>query len=384
MDEFSALDQDYLDEGSQKNIEDYICCICQLIPNYHSALEEVNCGHLFCFDCLTEWLKKSNKCPFCKENIITRNIEHENKIVYRFLINLIVKCQKDNCSWKGQWNELKEHFQKEHIQNINNVNEGIVFNIGELYKTKIHPDKLQFIGKSAFPWKCDCICFGNCLSEIYDPEQSVYSNRFSCPTCNFNLCEKCMRYYYESNVDNKKELFNFSNNAIKSNINQNGQKKESIYTLNQFYLCKVHKHLIKYLGITDSKWYCNGKNLEDNCYSGITNLGQNRNIPRFRCEKCDFDLCLNCMNHYIIKGKKYNLNEYYKSTMHEHPLIYIGVTNVSWCCDIKGIKKNCLSGIKSYTKSKIPRFRCYKCDFDICINCFDYYSNVEKDNCFIF
>ena len=100
MDEFSSLDPDYLDSESQKDIEDYLCCICQLIPNYHSVLEEKECGHLFCSDCMSNWLKKSDKCPFCKKKITTRNVEKENKLIYRSLINLVVKCQKENCNWK--------------------------------------------------------------------------------------------------------------------------------------------------------------------------------------------------------------------------------------------------------------------------------------------
>ena len=37
MDDYSSLDPDYLDNESLKNIDDYICCICQLIPHYKSA-----------------------------------------------------------------------------------------------------------------------------------------------------------------------------------------------------------------------------------------------------------------------------------------------------------------------------------------------------------
>ena len=59
-----ALDPDFLDEISKTNIEDYICCICQLMPNPESAIEEENCRHIF-FSCLSDW-KKNNTYPFCK------------------------------------------------------------------------------------------------------------------------------------------------------------------------------------------------------------------------------------------------------------------------------------------------------------------------------
>ena len=38
----ATIDPDYLDTSSQTGIEDYICCICQLIPYPETALEEEN------------------------------------------------------------------------------------------------------------------------------------------------------------------------------------------------------------------------------------------------------------------------------------------------------------------------------------------------------
>ena len=43
-----SIDPDYLDEKNKENIEDYICCICQFLPNPETAIEEENCGHIFC------------------------------------------------------------------------------------------------------------------------------------------------------------------------------------------------------------------------------------------------------------------------------------------------------------------------------------------------
>jgi hypothetical protein len=46
-------------------------------------------------------------------------------------------------------------------------------------------------------------------------------------------------------------------------------------------------------------WACDGRNLEKKCLSGINGFNQTNSIPRFRCEKCDFDLCKKCMNYYL-------------------------------------------------------------------------------------
>ena len=37
--------------------------------------------------------------------ISKRSIKNKNKLVYRHLINLIVKCQEENCTWKGIWKD---------------------------------------------------------------------------------------------------------------------------------------------------------------------------------------------------------------------------------------------------------------------------------------
>ena len=400
MNEFSALDQDYLDDESQKNIEDYICCICQLIPNYHTAVEEKNCGHLFCLDCLTKWKKKNSQCPFCKSNFSTRNIERENKLVYRFLINLIVKCQKENCKWKGPWNELGHHIKKEHKDN--NINEDLIFIKNQFYKSKIHKHELQFLGKTQMNWKCDGEKYDICKSCIVDENNDEEIGQFNCKECNFNLCEKCMRINYSfegdypskdiiKNNDNIINENNNSNNNIQNNNNGNSNniyehRKKDLYELNKSYLCKEHKHLLKYLGVVESRWVCDGRKLDEKCLSGITDFDQTNNIPRFNCEKCDFVLCMKCMDKYLIKSEDYIINNEYTSSKHKHPLKYIGIIKDKWRCDGKGWTLDCFSNIKNVeVHPNVPRFRCEECDFDLCINCFDYYSNINiEESCCIF
>ena len=397
MNEFSALDPDYLDDESQKNIEDYLCCICQLVPNYHKALEEVNCGHIFCSDCILNWKEKSNKCPFCKEDISTRSVEKENKLVYRFLINLIVKCQEEKCEWKGQWNELNQHIKKEHKNNEDNINEDIIFVINNFYNSKLHNHQLKYLGDTSFKWKCDGDKFDICKSGKNNDNQNEKIGQFNCKECNFNLCIKCMRASYDSNNDYPpiEEINNKHNDYINDNINYNKNirnnkdiywsKAEGIYELNRFYLSKKHKHLLKYEGITNSDWVCDGKTLEAKCFSGITDFGQTCNTPRFHCKKCDFDLCLKCMNNYLIKPRNYIINNEYNYPNHKHPLIYKGTNDDIWYCNGNGIFNKCLTDESLEVKDhkNIPRFRCEQCDFDLCVYCFDFYSNIN-DGCCIF
>ena len=62
----TSLDPDDLDTASQSGIEDYTCCICQLIPDPQTAIEEENCGHIFCESCINQWQKKMTLVHFVK------------------------------------------------------------------------------------------------------------------------------------------------------------------------------------------------------------------------------------------------------------------------------------------------------------------------------
>lgn len=374
MDENLSLEPDFIDEESKKNIEDYICCICQLIPHFHYALEETNCGHIFCSKCINKWMEKEKKCPFCKTDIKIRKIETENKMVFRYLINLKIKCKIENCEWKGAWSELEQHMKKVHYKKNDDNNINIVFIIGEKYKSTLHKHLLEFLGKTENAWKCDAVNFGNCESGIKKISENKEIPHFFCKECNFNLCEKCMRNNFENEVKNKEKK-----------LNENNKNKENdLYIINHFYLCKSHKHLVKYLGITNANWWCNGRIEEEKCLSKITKFGQTGNIPRFRCDKCDFDLCLKCFEHHKIESREFIVNKKYKFRAHEHNLVYLGKTNSEWFCDGKKFRDGCLNGIKKVSKNvDIPKFRCDKCDFDLCVHCFEYYD-VIKSRCSIF
>ena len=369
MSDYNNLDPDFLNESSRINIEDYICCICQYIPNPETAIEEENCGHLFCKICLNQWLDKSKECPFCKEIIIQRIVKNKNKLVYRYLINLVVICQENNCKWKGILKEYNEHM----INNHKKKNEQNNFEFHKYYKATVHEHPLLFLDlERDNGWACNGRNFPTkCFSGITDFDQTNKIKRFRCHLCDFDLCELCMKYYYDKN-------YKYSEN----NQNQTYEKqiKKGIYLLNKRYYTSVHKHPLVFLDKSlNTGWACNGRDLKEKCLSGITGFNQTDLIPRFRCVKCDFDLCENCMNHYKRKTN-YELNKLYTVDIHLHPLKYLDKTKDNgWACDGRNLKEKCLSGIVGFNESKdLERFRCEKCDFDLCRNCMDYYT--DKNN----
>eukprot|EP00833_Pecoramyces_ruminatium_P003638 jgi/Orpsp1_1/1177670/evm.model.c7180000062374.2 len=352
----TSLDPEFLVESSKNEIEDYICCICQLIPNPQTCIEEKNCGHLFCSSCLNSWLQKSNYCPLCKELVAKRNIKNKNKIVYRHLLNLNVICQQKNCDWKGTWRDYFEHSKK-----IHNIILDDDFELYKYYKATIHKHPLKFLDVTMDNrWGCDARYLPNkCFSGITDFGQTNGIKRFRCIQCDYDLCELCMKNYHDREYK-----------IINDNSNNRG-----LYLLHLEYYSTVHEHPLVFLDKTnDNCWLCDGRKMENGCFSGTNDFTRTKGIPRFRCEKCNFDICENCFNAYKNKIN-YQLNHSYEVSCHEHPLVFLGKTkNNGWGCNGRFLVRGCFSGTNGFKQTRdIPRFRCERCDFDLCKNCVDYY-----------
>lgn len=56
-------------------------------------------------------------------------------------------------------------------------------------------------------------------------------------------------------------------------------------------------HEMRYLGLerNDDGWGCDGRFHAGGCKSGVTGYHQGRGLERYRCEVCDYDLCLKCV-----------------------------------------------------------------------------------------
>ena len=49
--------------------EDTKCPICLEDFNKGSTFRKVKCNHLFCEDCLEDWLEENKKCPVCMNEL---------------------------------------------------------------------------------------------------------------------------------------------------------------------------------------------------------------------------------------------------------------------------------------------------------------------------
>ena len=359
-----ALNPLILDKSNQEGIESYICNICHKIPSPETALEEENCSHLFCETCMNNWIKNNNTCPFCKSAISTKLIKDKKTLIYYKLINLIIKCQEENCNWKGPYKNYNEHLENSHINFLFPKffnNRPSIFELYKYYQASIHIHPLKYLDiKMDNGWYCDAKnLIGGCVSGLNEFNISKNFKRFRCMQCDYDLCEKCMIKFYD-------------NKWIIKNINSNNRY---LYLFKKTYYSTVHEHPLVFLDKSfENGWECDGRSLTGKCLSGITGFNQTHGIPRFRCEKCDFDLCENCMN-FHKKKNFYELNKSYKVKCHNHPLIYIGVNySNGWVCRGKDLEEKCLSGITNFHQTDgFERFRCDKCNFDLCINCMDFY-----------
>ena len=59
------------------------------------------------------------------------------------------------------------------------------------------------------------------------------------------------------------------------------------------YKVYIHPHPLTYIGVRNNeRWLYDGKSFQGECLSGINDFNnKTKGTERFRCEKCNFDLC---------------------------------------------------------------------------------------------
>lgn len=61
------------------------CTIC--INEISEEEGQLKCGHRFCFDCISNWVKNVNTCPLCKIEIFKIDFYRSNKFIEETLVN---------------------------------------------------------------------------------------------------------------------------------------------------------------------------------------------------------------------------------------------------------------------------------------------------------
>lgn len=177
---------------------DITCPICQLVLNnpYHC----ISCEQSFCFECITNWQKKSSLCPFkcCDFQL------KESKMVKKILLKVKMKCS-NKCGAEIPYDNYMEHINEEcpnlnmeiKIKKLEQQIEDLKIEYNQVLKKrytipeeknviikscqvkiKQHPHPLVYMVFPERQWLCD-LC------------RKTTRGSYFCGLCDFDICEKC-------------------------------------------------------------------------------------------------------------------------------------------------------------------------------------------------
>ena len=268
-----------------------ICSICSGVVV--SPIQCLECENCFCESCILDWKsrKDQNSCPFRCKNPSFRN----SRLIKNLLSNLKFKC-KNGCNEEIPYLGLEVHYKEK--------------------CPKLEEDKEK--------------------NEIdYKLKYLEYKNKY------FDLLKINLE------LENKLNEYKTNANNISNSMSMNIKSDKSIDS-NEF-KSNFHTHILFGKTNPNKIWKC------DICQD----IYKYKNDKRFQCEACNFDICLKCK---ILEEGGYKFEDIYLSNKHPHILRVPGFfNNISdWICDICNEK---------FLAESQKRFRCEKCDYDICENC---------------
>ena len=238
------MKSDYIIQKSDIiNIQDYkvieqliTCSICCCI--LFEPVQCTECENCFCLDCIKDWKKKSDVCPFKCKNTKYK----ESKLAKRILSILKIKC-KNGCGesinysdivshyeekcpkidYRAKYFELKNKYDKilkesknnlireddKNYDNIEEMNKQLIPDFN--YLSKHHKHKLGFVSTNRKGWKCNL-----CNTSLNNQVKSYY-----CTLCDYDLCQDCIlkeKKEKGERVGNGDLHFNINENNIDNNI----------------------------------------------------------------------------------------------------------------------------------------------------------------------
>jgi len=128
-------------------------------------------------------------------------------------------------------------------------------------------------------------------------------------------------------------------------------------------MVSIHAHPVSLVPkeSDSTNWICDGSKLPAGCRQNCTSFSQTKGWTRYRCEKCDFDLCESCFTANVVHGI------YVKC--HPHVLLVLNRDN-GWSCDGMKIPGGCAKGCNGFNQTRgWLRHNCVVCDYDLCEGC---------------
>jgi serine/threonine protein kinase len=126
-------------------------------------------------------------------------------------------------------------------------------------------------------------------------------------------------------------------------------------------------------GYNGGKWYCDSCGNEKKLFLS--------NTLSFNCPNCKYDLCQKCISKHDYKYVNNNMLQHVPKgkkayvTTHEHYLLLCSkeerIYREGWRCDI------CKASFCKY----IDSFHCKKCQYDLCLKCYEKYFKIKEEKC---
>lgn len=251
MNEASIIKQ----ENINLNQINYICSLCN--KKIICQIKCLSCSNSFCLSCFENYNKKktNNSCPFGCINLSFKIIKNLGKC-NNGSIDLFSSYKKN---YLKNSNILKRYKEIENKIIINDYKHKNINHLSYNFNSFYHPHCLYNMVLNYDGWICD----------ICGEEFEVKTNgRYRCHECDFDICVKCRIM------------------------------EESGHTFDNIFLSKYHKHLLQDETMRENNWICD---ICDIKYEMKT-------IKRYRCERCDFDICHKCKTKEIENTNGYICN----------------------------------------------------------------------------
>ena len=130
-----------------------------------------------------------------------------------------------------------------------------------------------------------------------------------------------------------------------------------------FFVTNQHEHPLKAAPAGDV-WLCNGRNLEAGCYTEKNTYDGAPESKRFRCDLCDYDLCIKCLSIYAEKvSTNSDGSASTQTSVHNHR-VTLSDTGCGWSCN----GEECPHPNET---SLLEKWRCAECDYDLCRSCLE-------------
>jgi hypothetical protein len=293
--------------------DSFVCPSCGSIPNPETATEHKECGAIFCQNCSDGWMNAKEACPSCHAKPTKlRIVKAELKLVHRLISQLKIACplapDSEPCPWQGEYGKLSEHLPTcEHL--VLSCSQGC----GHKCRRKL---MAQHENEECSERKRPCRYCQNYIKVteleahvvacLMNPD-SVIPCKYACLGCSFKG-KPTERLQHEAEHD--KEHFDQGLAAIETLTKQLAacQAEESKVKLapgsllrqarSNEYTTTTHPHPLKLTKQTGS-WHCSGKTLATGCAGKGSGLLPSI-VPRYNCAQCNFDLCIKCMEAYIV------------------------------------------------------------------------------------